>query len=183
MKRLGIAALLLVASSLALAADRDVKTVTRAIEKQYGVKHKGLPLIARMVMKPALWNSGVKLDMAIFEDVPLRPVKSPEIDSLMGTALGSDWSPFVRSESRKTGERSIIYVRTVGEKLEMMIVSIERDEAVVLKLRVKPQEMQKWIDDPEEMAAHRNRQDPNTLRATAKNAKTTSDNFIKTGTE
>jgi hypothetical protein len=186
MKRLAcIAAILLFASTLVVAADRDVKTVTRAIESHYGVKHHGLPWIARIAMKPALWGSGTKLDLAMFENLPdLTKSNGLEVDGLMSSSLGSEWSRFIRVESRKTGERAVIYVRNVGDKLEMMITSIEPDEAVVLKLRVKPEEMQKWMDDPEEMAIHRNHSEDAARQAsTQQKSRTTKDGFVKTGTE
>jgi hypothetical protein len=173
-----VTALIVIASTFAIAADRDVKSVTRAIEKQYGVKHKGLPLIARIVMKPALWGSGVSMDLAMFENLPPTKANVPELDSVMRNSLGPEWSCFVRAGSRKTGERSVIYVRTEGDKLHMMIVSIEPDEAVVVKLKVKPDEMQKWVDDPTEMALNHRSSNGN-----AQSSAKTSNGFVRTGTE
>ncbi len=175
--------LVLLTPSLALAADHDVRTVTRAIENQYGIKHKGLPWIARLAMKPAMWGSGTKLDLAMFENVPVLAGRDMELDSLMKNTLGPEWTRFIRAESRRTGERSIIYVHTTGDKLEMMIVSIEPDEAVVLKLRTKPEEMQKWIADPDEMAFHDNRENDGNQQACAGQRRKTKDGFVRTGTE
>lgn len=188
MKRVAVAiALVFLTSAVASAGDRDVKTVTAAIEKQYGVKHKGLPLIARIAMKPALWGSGVKMDLAMFENMPALAGHDLEVDTLLKSTLGPDWTRFVRVESRKTGERNVIYVHTVGDKLEMMIVSIEPDEAVVLKMRIKPEDMQKWIDEPGEMALKGDHHDHTTQQAPtqqpeASSAKTRN-GFVRTGTE
>lgn len=153
MKRI-VAALLLILTASAVAADRDVKAVTKAIEQRYGVKHTSLPLIARMVMKPAMWGSAGNMDFAVFEDVQVSPVSAVDLDALARKALDSSWNPFVRSHSRD-GETAVIYVRNTGKQMEMMIVSVEPNEAAVVKMRLGPSDMKAWIDDPAGTASDR----------------------------
>jgi hypothetical protein len=154
MKRAWVVALVLLCSSMAFSLDRDVKKVATALQQQYGVKFHKLPLIARIVMKPALWGKGVKVDIVTFEGFSPDRTNLEQIESAMKDALGSDWSWFIRSTSKKTHERAVMYVRGVGDSFDMMIVSIEPSEAEVVKVRLKPNEMKKWMDEPDEMVRH-----------------------------
>lgn len=154
MKRAWVLAAVLLCSSMAFSLDRDVKKVATALEQQYGVKFHKLPLIARIVMKPALWGRGVKVDIVTFEGLSPDRANLEEIEGAMKDALGSDWSWFIRSTSKKTHERSVIYVRGGSDNFDMMIVSIEPTEADVVKVRLKPNEMKKWMDEPDEMVRH-----------------------------
>lgn len=155
MKRAWVLAVMLLYASIAFGLDRDVKKVATALEQQYGVKFHKLPLIARIVMKPALWGSGVKLDVVTFEGLLPDNARLKDVDDAMKDALGPEWTWFVRSSSKRTQERAVIYVRAAGPNFDMMIVSIEANEADVVKLRLKPGEMKKWMDEPDEMVEHR----------------------------
>jgi acid stress-induced BolA-like protein IbaG/YrbA len=124
------------------------------------MKFHKLPLIARIVMKPALWGSGVKVDIVTFEGLTPGRTNLDEIEGAMSSALGSEWSWFIRSRSKKTQESAVIFVHGDGSHFDMMIVSAEQGEAAVVKVRLKADEMKKWMDDPDEMALHHGTEKP-----------------------
>jgi hypothetical protein len=90
--------------------------------------------------------------MAIFED--LDPSHSPtdgQFDSFMQGLVGSYYERFVRVQNNHSGERTFIYARESGKKnFEMLIVSMEPTEVMVMKMRLKPEVMRDWVDEPVE---------------------------------
>lgn len=147
----GLVAILLLFSSVAGAADTELNAVVSAIEKVYGIRRTHLPWVARFAAKPAMWGSGARMEFEVFEDQGLPLSRTSDLGEVTGKALGPEWRPFLRSESRRNGERAVIYVRPEGNRLLMMIVAAERDETSVVKLRLDTSRAQEWIDDPVEM--------------------------------
>lgn len=145
-----LVAILLLFSSLARAADRELDAVTTAIERAYGIKRTHLPWVARFAAKPAMLGSGVRMSFEVFEDQAL-PAGAMDLGEVTAIALGSQWRPFVRSESRRHGELTVIYVRPEGKHLLMMIVAAERDETSVVKLQLDTNIAQEWLEEPVEM--------------------------------
>jgi hypothetical protein len=65
------------------------------------------------------------------------------------------WSRFVRVQSRRNGERVNIYSRRVNKDWELFVITLERNQAVVLRLRVNPDGLAKWVSDPVTMACRK----------------------------
>jgi hypothetical protein len=145
-------------TTLAAAADHDVDALVGAIEREYGLHHTNLPWIARAAMKPALWGKGVSLNLKLFEDQPLPESASVEIiDRLTGKSLDPSWCPFIRAHSRRDGERTVIYVKPEGKHLLMLIVSAERRDTTVVKMKVNASDARNWMEDPEGMSARKHK--------------------------
>lgn len=94
------------------------------------------------------------LKMAVFEDLDpaLHPLPE-DFDAFLDQIAGPEFRPFVRVVSRGEGERTFIYARPAGDDYEMLIVSLESDETSVVKLRLSPAAMSRWVEKPGEMAA------------------------------
>jgi len=58
----------------------------------------------------------------------------------------------VRVRSRRDGEQTFVYGRELGRDLEVLVVTLESDEACVVKMRVDPERMSEWVDDPPAMS-------------------------------
>lgn len=167
MKRVAVVFILLCAfSPLVTAADRDVDAVVNAMEEQYGLHHQNVPWIARAFMKPALWGSGASLSIKLFENQHLPESASLQtLDELIGKALDPSWRPFVRVNSRKDRERTVIYAKGEGKHMLMMIVSAERDETTVLKMKLDTSEARKWVDEPQARRARKDKENgPGSVR-------------------
>jgi len=92
--------------------------------------------------------------IAVFEDLD-RALNPPagDFDAFMQQIAGSEFRPLVRVVSRRDGEQTFIYVRPAGDDYEMLIVSLEGDEASVVEIRISPDTMSRWVEKPDEMAA------------------------------
>jgi len=132
----------------------DLSRVTQAMENELGVHLTHIPMlgVAMFVGRVAsgFQMPGVKL--AVFEDVRLSEHTPQELESVLISALGPEWSPFVKSVSHHGSEQNWIYVRQDRRGLKMFIVSVERNELSLLEVKVSKREMGKWINDTDEMA-------------------------------
>ncbi len=90
------------------------------------------------------------LQMAIFENVPsLRRPPGEGLDSTLQDLVGSGYQPFVRVDNNRNGDQTYIYVRESGKKcFEMLMVSIDSTDAVLMKMRLNPDAMHDWMDEP-----------------------------------
>jgi len=98
--------------------------------------------------------SGVhNLKMAIFEDVQAeqKPLDG-DFEGFLKRTVGSGFHPFVTVRSNRDGERVYIYARDVGERMELLMVCAQPTEAVVMKMRLDPEAMAKWMNEPGVMA-------------------------------
>ncbi len=138
-------ALLLLAVLPLPAADRGFNDVVEAISNRCHTRPTRIPLFGLVnaftfVARPAGTSH---IDLAVFENLNghLDPA---EIRQLVGAA----WKPFVQSYSRKNRETTLIFLRTEGRDIRMLITNLERDEATVVELKLNPEGLRRWMDDP-----------------------------------
>lgn len=138
------------------AADPEINAAVKAMKSHYGIKQTHIPWIARAFMKPLLWGSGVRLGFAVFEDQALPSQTTvDELDRVIGPALGPEWHSFITSVSTRNGERTVIFVRTVKNQMQLFIVSAERDETSVVKVRLDKKSIRMWLKEPQERGRNR----------------------------
>jgi hypothetical protein len=65
----------------------------------------------------------------------------------MRNALSQEWQPLVRVRSRD-GAQTYIYARDAGQHIMLMVVTIERTEAVVARVKVNPNKLRAFIENP-----------------------------------
>ena len=146
--------ILLPSPARVLAGDRDFNEVVKQIESHYHAKRTRIPLFG--LMKPVLKivrPGGAKtLDLAVFENQDFsRGTEDTEFETVIHQTLSQEWQPLVRVHSRRDGERTYIYARESAKDLKLMIMTLEQNEAVVMQLKVKPQDLVKWLEKPEVM--------------------------------
>ncbi len=90
--------------------------------------------------------------MVIFDDIASpRTPPGEELESSLEGLVGPGYQPFVRVHDNRSGDLSVIYVRESGKKsFEMLIVSIDSTDAVLMKMRLNPDAMRDWMDEPVE---------------------------------
>lgn len=93
-------------------------------------------------------------EMAIFDDVDAsRTHAIEELGSSLVSLVGPSYQPFVSVQDLRSGEWTSIYTRESGkEQIEMLIISIDSSDAVLMKMQLKPEAMRKWLEDPMERA-------------------------------
>jgi hypothetical protein len=135
----------------------DMKRVVRAVENDLGVRHTHIPMLGMAMfvgrVATGFQMPGVKL--AVFENEKLSQSSAQQLERTVWNALGPEWSPFVKSTFNHGGEQNWIFVCEEGKKLHMFIASAERGEISLVEVNVTERQMQRWINDTDEMAKKR----------------------------
>lgn len=142
--------------SAASAADNEFHSAVHAIESQYGVHHMHIPLLgfAMFFVRPE-GVSGMKL--AVFENFQTT-ASIDDVSHVIESSLGPGWHPFVRVRSRDDGETTAIYASPDGNKMRMLVVTLESSEATIVEFKIGDRAIQKWLKEPgEEAENHTNK--------------------------
>lgn len=155
-----IAVVLVVFATPVQAKDDDFKSVVKMIEQFYGVKHQGIPFLARAGMKLATTAARVKggeakriaeagsIKLAIFENQDFDGDFLKFRASLNG-ALSLTWIPLIQTLSAKNQEQTYIFLRDAGEKFNVLVITIEQREATVVQVTLSPKNLARLMKDPE----------------------------------
>lgn len=146
-----LAALLLafVFSSPAAARADDFDTVVKNVRAACGGKKVRIPFLglagfATRLMRPA----GVKsFKLAVFEDLN-RAGDVSGLGAAIGQSLGPGWRSLVRIRSGHGAEQTHVYVREAGDNLKLMIVTLDGEQATVIRAKVNPEALARFARDP-----------------------------------
>ena len=142
----------------------DFNAAVRIIEQFYNVRHKSLPWMARAGMKAA--TTAVRISggqrkriaevgsvkIAFFEDQDFSSRgRVGAFKSTVNGALMTSWSPLVQTLSPKDEEQTYIYLREENDKFQVLVITIERREAVVVQATVDPRTLALLMQNPDEM--------------------------------
>jgi hypothetical protein len=168
-QRTSITGLLFVASFLAWtsvthAKGDDFKSVVKMIEQFYQVKHQGIPFLAKAGMKAATTVARIKggtakrlaeagsIRLAVFED---QSFKSREgftaFRTSLNKALSATWMPLIQTLSAANEEQTYIFLRSDGDKYNVLVVTIEQNNATVVQVTVSERNLALLMRDPNEM--------------------------------
>jgi len=88
--------------------------------------------------------------MVIFDDIDTsRTPPSEDFESSLASLVGPSYQPFVRVQEVRSGEWTCIYIRESGKtRFEMLIVSIDSSDAVLMKMQLTPDALREWVDEP-----------------------------------
>jgi hypothetical protein len=150
--------LLLLGTLLALpgflrAGDREFDAIVQRLQAHYHQRPVHLMGLAGFFANRAHPEGVKNIKLAVFEDLDssLHPPDA-EFDSFLQQVVGPVFRPFVRVSSRRDGEQTFVYARESGNDWEMLVVTLERDEACVIKMKLNPDAVSRWIEEPEESA-------------------------------
>ena len=168
MKRLLISTLLLTvflsAPSQVEAKGDDFGAVVKAVEEFYGVKHKGIPFLAKAGIKTARVAAriagGSKKKLAEAGSVKVAIFDGQEFgakggvanlrSTLKATLLGR-WLPFVQVLSLNSGDQTYVFIRDAGPKYMVLVVTVEAHDAIVVQVSLAPETLAMLMQDPNEM--------------------------------
>jgi hypothetical protein len=145
------AVLALVALFCAPASARgdDFDAVVRNVRAACGGKRVRIPFLglasfASKFVRPA----GVKsFKLAVFEDLSMAgDVRG--LGAAIGQSLGPEWRPLLRVRAGRGAEQTHVYVRDAGDDLKLMIVTLDGDQATVIRARVSPEALARFARDP-----------------------------------
>lgn len=139
---------LLLACSVAPSADSDFDRFVRNMESQYGTKRLTIPFfgVVNFFVKTTRPAGARDVKLAIFEDIDNR--LHPSRHRLDEMAQG--WTPFIRVQSKR--ERVHVYSREIGKDWELLLTTLEDNEAVLMRVRVNPDSLANWVNNPLAMA-------------------------------
>jgi len=151
---------LVLAAGVVQAKGDDFNSVVKLIEKFYGVKHQGIPFLAKAGMKVATTAAKIKggtakriaeagsIKVAIFEDQAFDR-ELTDFRSSLNAALTQTWSPLVQTLSATNEEQVYVFLREAGEKYHVLIITIDRRDATVVQATLSPKNLALLLKDPE----------------------------------
>jgi len=147
--------LVLLCAAAASGRDKAFDDIVHRLEAHYQARPVRFMGLASFLSNRARPEGVRKMRLAVFED--LDPSQSPpgsDFDSFLQDVVGSEFKPFVRVLSRRDGEQTYVYARGAGDSCELLVVNFGRDEASVIQMRMKPDAMTDWFDEPAREARH-----------------------------
>ena len=169
MKRLLVSTLLLLtllclAPASVEAKGDDFGAVVKVVEEFYGVKHKGIPFLAKAGIKTATVAARIaggykrrlaeagSVKVAYFEDQEFNAKGSvANFRANLKATLAGRWLPFIQVLSLNEGAQTYVFVRDAGPKYMVLVVTIEQHDAVVIQVNLAPQTLAMLMQNPNEM--------------------------------
>jgi hypothetical protein len=153
-------ALVLPAVPVVQARGDDFNSVVKLIEKFYGVKHQGIPFLAKAGMKVGTTAARIKggtarriaeagsIKLAVFEDQAFAKEFTTFRTSL-NAALVETWTPLLQTTCGTDQEQVYIFVRDAGDKYNVLVITIEEHDATVVQVTLSPKNLALLMKDPE----------------------------------
>ena len=120
------------------------------LEDRYDAKKVKIPFmwLARFavgIVRPA----GVKaFKVTIYKNLKFTPERlNEEMKATMRDSFSEEWSPILRVRSEK-GEHVYMNIREAGKNVKILLVTIENDEAVVVRAKFNPDKLAGFLENP-----------------------------------
>jgi hypothetical protein len=150
-----IATLYLLAAGLVpapvVAGDNGFGRAVKQVESTYHVRrsYRFILGVGVKIANVAARPEGVShLKLALFQNEHFRDHQSPAdlLDVVRGT-LGPEWRPFVEVKERD-GERTLVYARDAGKNAQLLVVTTDQEDTVLVQVEINPERMAKLMDHP-----------------------------------
>ena len=152
---------LLIASALLLLTFAFTATATFAKPSEYDriVSHLRAKYHAKKVRIPFMWlarfavkvvrPAGVKsFNITLFEDLKFsRETLDMEMQDAMKQSFTADWSSIFHVRSRD-GQQAYMYMREDGKNVKITLVTIDKNQAAVIRTKFSPEKLAEFINDP-----------------------------------
>jgi hypothetical protein len=162
MKKIFCAIVLLAFASAGVvhAKNDDFNSVVKMIEQFYRVKHRGIPFLAKAGMKVATTAARIKggeakriaeagsVKLAVFEDQAFAG-DFTKFRTSLNDALNETWIPLIQTLSAKNQEQTYMFLRSAGEKFNVLVITIAGRDATVVQVTVSPKNLAVLMRDPE----------------------------------
>ena len=145
-------ALLLIALSLAVPAHAGFDDVLDGLRSRLGTT-MWIPFFgfARTIVRVGHPRGVHDLQLAVFEGK--GRLDPGDLDALMRSRAGRDYMTLVRVRSRREMESSFIYARPAGDLVELLVLTNDGDDTVLVRVVVDPGVVGKYLgQDPRSVA-------------------------------
>jgi hypothetical protein len=140
----------------------DFGSVVKMIEQFYKVKHQGVPFLAKAGMKAARTAARIKggtarqiaesgsVKLAVFDDQQFDMNSDfTHFRATLNAAMSETWMPFVQTLSATDKEQTYIFLRSAGEKFDVLVITIETRDATVVQVTVSATNLALLMKDPD----------------------------------
>ncbi len=138
--------------SLPLGAS-DFDWLVREFSRESGAQQVHVPFLgfARFMVAVSHPAGTSDLKLALFERGDLDSLR---FSTLTDSTVGISWKPMIRVRSAR-GESTSIYFRPEGKHLNLLITSLDGDDATFVQVRVQPEALMRFVDDHGLRGRHR----------------------------
>jgi hypothetical protein len=140
----------------------DFGSVVKLIERYYKVKHQSIPFLAKAGIKTATTIARLKggtakriaeagsIKLAVFEGESFAAAgEFTQFRNSLNAQLAESWSPFIQTLAPADKEQTYIFLRENGSKFNVLLVTIDSQDAVVIQVTVSPANLALLLKDPE----------------------------------
>jgi hypothetical protein len=156
--RLSITVVLMtLAPVTSFAGDESFSSVVKHIKSNYHAKQQGffgammLARFAVKIIKPA----GVKNFKAVLlKDLDYSEAPSPrngQFHSFIQSKIDPMWTPLVQYSSPREKQWTYVYVTREKEDVELLVVTLQQTDAVVLQTKFSPAKLVEFMNNPQIM--------------------------------
>ena len=145
-----MAAIVFSSAPAAFAKPSEYDRIVSHLQAKYQAKKVKIPFLwlakaAIKVVRPA----GVKsFNITLFEGLKFSgETLDNEMQSAMRGSFGPEWSSVLRMRS-KSGEQAYMYVREDGSNMKLAIVTIDKEDAAVIRATISPDKLADFINNP-----------------------------------
>jgi len=132
------------------AKSNEYKSVVKHLKTKYKAKKVKVPFmwLARFAVK-VVRPAGVKsFSMTLFEDLNFsRETLDAEMQAVLKNSMSAEWNPVFRVRSRD-GQQAYMYMRESGDNVRIMLVTIDKNQAAVIRATLDPEKLVEFIDNP-----------------------------------
>jgi Ca-activated chloride channel family protein len=130
-------------------SDDPYGKVVKQLEKDYHAKRTKIPFLGLGNFVLKFWHpAGVKnVKVAVFQDQQFYDPKGGKFDSILQKAA-SEWHPMLREFSRADGHWTYIYYADPQKDTKVLVVSVDRQNAVVAEVKFEPAKLLEFIQNP-----------------------------------
>jgi hypothetical protein len=149
--------LVTLAPAASFAGDESFSSVVKHIKSNYHAKQQGffgammLARFAVKVIKPA----GVKNFKAVFlRDLNYAEGPSPrsgQFHSFIQSKIDPRWTPLVQYSSTREKQWSYVYVTYEKDHVKLLVVTLQKQDAVVLQTKFSPDKLVEFMNNPQIM--------------------------------
>ena len=155
-KRIFIASLLILVTlsfSAAAAGPRktnEYKSVVQHLKTKYRAKKVKIPFmwLARFAVSLARPVGVKSFSVTLFEDLKFsRETIDKEMQTVLKNSFNAEWSPIFRARTAE-GQQAYMYMREDGKNVRIALVTIDKENAAVIRATFSPEKLAEFINDP-----------------------------------
>jgi len=129
---------------------KEYDAIVYHLKSQYHAKKVNLFVMwaARAVVSIA-HPAGVKsFSLTVFDHLKFSPDKvDNEMQAAMRNSFGPAWSSIFHIRSRE-GQQAYMYMRDAGENVRVVLVTIDKENAAVIRATFSPDKLAEFINNP-----------------------------------